>query len=136
MELGEARFIAVFLGSYDTVKTIRALGCGSHAAYVRAFERKLAGYAKAGYILREDADAMARRAALCPPLTYTERYRAEHPLVEYRSATACCRRLRRGKREGIVCPPSCVSRATRVSDGECAVTALRASGGVGRGQRE
>jgi hypothetical protein len=75
VELGEARYIAGFVGHYDAVKSITALDFASHAAYLRAFERALADYAQAGYILKEDADAMGRRAALCPPLTFTETYR-------------------------------------------------------------
>jgi hypothetical protein len=39
------------------------------------FEDKLADYVKVGYILKTDADAMGRRAALCAPLTFTETYR-------------------------------------------------------------
>jgi hypothetical protein len=31
--------------------------------------------ARAGYILKEVTDTMARRAALCPPLTFTQVYR-------------------------------------------------------------
>lgn len=75
VELGEAHFIAGFIGSYDAVNTIAALGFASHAAYLRAFEARLADYAKAGSILKEDADEMRRRAALCPPKTFTETYR-------------------------------------------------------------
>jgi hypothetical protein len=75
IELGEARFITGFLGSYDRVKTIEALGFESHDDYIEAFEDKLADYVKAGYILTEDAVAMRRRAALCPSLTFTETYR-------------------------------------------------------------
>ena len=75
IELGEARFISGFHGSYEGVKTIQDLGFASHHEYVKAFAEKLADYAKAGYILKEDVDAMRRRAALCPPLTFTETYR-------------------------------------------------------------
>ena len=75
VELGEAHFTAGFIGTYDTVKTIADLGFASHDAYLKAFQDKLSAYLKAGYILKEDADAMLRRAALCPPLTYTETYR-------------------------------------------------------------
>lgn len=80
VELGEARYLVDFdrfwlFGSYDTVKTIADLGFKSHDKYIKAFEAKLANYSKAGYILTEDADAMRRRAALCPPLTFTETYR-------------------------------------------------------------
>jgi hypothetical protein len=75
VELGEAHFISGFLGSYDAVKTIGGLGFPNHAAYLQAFQNKLADYGNAGYILPEDADAMGRRAALCPPLTFTETYR-------------------------------------------------------------
>jgi hypothetical protein len=74
VELGEAHFIAGFVGSYDNVKRIQDLGFEGPDAYVKAFEDKLANYVKAGYILKEDADAMRRRAALCPK-TFTETYR-------------------------------------------------------------
>ena len=60
VELGEAHFIAGFTGGYDNVKTYQDLGFQSHDAYVKAFGGKLADYVKAGYILREDADAMSR----------------------------------------------------------------------------
>lgn len=43
--------------------------------YTKAFKSKLDDYLKAGYILQEDADAMRRRATLCPPGTFTETYR-------------------------------------------------------------
>ena len=75
VEIGEAHFISAFIGSYDTVKTIVGLGFENHTAYLRAFEARVADYSRAGYILREDADAMSSRAALCPPLTFTETYR-------------------------------------------------------------
>ena len=75
VELGEARFVTDFLGSYDNVKSIENLGFRNHAAYLKAFDKALKDYLKAGYILQEDADAMSRRAALCAPLTFTEMYR-------------------------------------------------------------
>ena len=88
IELGEARFItglpgsddgvidiADLLGRYDSVKTIADLGFKSHDEYLKAFEKTLTHYVKAGYMLGEDEDAMRRRAALCPPLTFTETYR-------------------------------------------------------------
>ena len=75
IELGEAHFVTGFVGTYENVKTIVNLGFKSHDAYVRAFEDKLADYVKVGYILKTDADAMGRRAALCAPLTFTETYR-------------------------------------------------------------
>src|SRR5215207_5245864 len=62
IELGEARYISGFRGSYDGVKTIADLGFASHHAYVTAFADKLADYVKAGYILNEDAAAMRNRA--------------------------------------------------------------------------
>ena len=75
VELGEARFRSGFVGSYDAVQPIAGLGFASHAAYLRAFEDRLAAYLRAGYILWEDAEAMRRRAALCAPLTFAETYR-------------------------------------------------------------
>ena len=59
----------------SSTTTIEELGFQSHAAYAQAFADKLADYLKAGYILKEDADAMRRRATLCAPLTFTETYR-------------------------------------------------------------
>ena len=75
IEIGEARFISGFVGSYDGVKSIQDLGFASHHKYVKAFADKLADYVKAGYMINEDATAMRNRAALCPPLTFTETYR-------------------------------------------------------------
>ena len=75
VELGEARFIGRFIGKYDRVKTIEDLGFTSHDAYLAAFDDRLTDYVRADYILEKDARAMHRRAALCPPLTFTETYR-------------------------------------------------------------
>ncbi|MFF8280876.1 alpha/beta hydrolase domain-containing protein [Streptomyces lateritius] len=75
VELGEARFISGFIGSYEDVWTIQQLGFPDHGAYLGAFDNKVRAYLKAGYILKEDARDMRRRAALCPPKTYTETYR-------------------------------------------------------------
>ena len=89
IELGEAHFITGFIGSYDAVKTIEDLGFESHDAYVKAFEDKVADYLQARYILNEDADAMRRRAALCPPLTFTETYRDHYD--EFTAIVPCGR---------------------------------------------
>jgi hypothetical protein len=75
VELGEAHFISGFTGSFDAVKTIAGLGFANHRAYLQAFEARLDDYARAGFILNEDLDEMRSRAALCPPLTFTETYR-------------------------------------------------------------
>jgi hypothetical protein len=75
LELGEARFVTGFTGSYDNVKTSTALGFKSHDEYLKAFQKKVADYMNAGYMIQEDANAMLSRAALCAPLTYTETYR-------------------------------------------------------------
>jgi hypothetical protein len=75
VELGEAQFISGFVGSYDGVKTIQELGFASHREYLKAFADKVADYVKAGYMINDDATAMRNRAALCPPLTFTETYR-------------------------------------------------------------
>jgi len=88
VELGEAHFISGFLGDYDTVKTIGDLGFpNNHAAYLQAFQNKLTNYSSAGYILADDADAMRRRAALCPDLTFTETYRDHYP--EFTAIVPC-----------------------------------------------
>lgn len=78
VELGEARYVSGFIGSYDSVKSVRELGFATHEAYLKAFNARLSQYAKAGYILRQDAAVMRRRAELCPPLTFTETYRDHH----------------------------------------------------------
>jgi hypothetical protein len=75
LELGEARFVSGFTGSYADVRTIAQLGFGRHAAYRKAFRDRLAAYLKAGYILPEDSAGMRARAGLCVPLTFTETYR-------------------------------------------------------------
>jgi hypothetical protein len=78
IELGEARFITGFLGRYDNVKTYSDLGFPTHAAYLNAFRSKVDDYRSAGYILPEEAAAMRSRAALCPPMTYTQTYRDQY----------------------------------------------------------
>ena len=75
VELGEARYLTGFVGSYDNVRTIGQLGFSSHAGYLRAFDTSLSAYAKAFGLPKEETDAMHARAALCPPLTFTETYR-------------------------------------------------------------
>ncbi len=75
VELGEAHFISGFVESDDTVKTSAELGFASHDAYLKAFGDQLADCLKGGYILKEDADAMRRRAALRRPLIFTQTYR-------------------------------------------------------------
>lgn len=75
VELGEARYVAGFVGGYDAVRTIGQLGFASHAGYLAAFRGRLLAQLAAGQITREEAVAMRARAALCPPLTYTQTYR-------------------------------------------------------------
>jgi Alpha/beta hydrolase domain len=75
LELGEARFTSGFRGSYDGAQTIQDLGFANHHEYLKAFADTVADYVKAGYMISEDAIAMRNRAALCPPLTFTETYR-------------------------------------------------------------
>ena len=96
VELGEAHYVvpsavpspdAFVLGSYDAVKTIAELGFKSHDEYIKAFKKKVADYVKAGYMLKEDADAMSRRAALYPGLTFTETYRDHYP--EFAAIVPC-----------------------------------------------
>ncbi len=75
VELGEARYVSGFFGSYDQVKTIADLGFRTPTQYFKAFARKLHDYIDADSILKHDADEMSRRAGLCPPLTFTQAYR-------------------------------------------------------------
>ncbi|MGG1676666.1 alpha/beta hydrolase domain-containing protein [Neobacillus sp. NRS-1170] len=79
VELGEAHYIVNvgignLLGTYENVKTIQSLGFNTHNEYLNAFREKLTDYLDAGYILKEEAEKMFRRATLFPPLTYTETY--------------------------------------------------------------
>jgi len=78
IELGEARYLTGFVGSYDSVKTIAQLGFASHGQYLKALKTKVSDYRHAGYIRTEEAEAMLARAALCAPLTYTETYRDDY----------------------------------------------------------
>ncbi|GAA4932207.1 alpha/beta hydrolase domain-containing protein [Streptomyces coeruleoprunus] len=87
VELGEARYIPGFIGSYDNVRTVGQLGFRDHAAYLEAFHREVRDYLRAGYILPEDAKVMRKRAALCPPSTYTETYRDHYD--EFLAVTPC-----------------------------------------------
>ncbi|MFD3536396.1 alpha/beta hydrolase domain-containing protein [Streptomyces sp. NPDC058664] len=87
VELGEARFIAGFIGRYEDVRTVRRLGFPDHGAYRRAFDTKVRAYLRAGYVLQEDARDMRRRAALCPPKTYTETYRDHY--AQFVAITPC-----------------------------------------------
>jgi hypothetical protein len=87
VELGEARFISGFVGSYDGVKTIQELGFANHSEYLKALAARVADYVKAGYMLNEDATEMRSRAALCPPLTFTETYRDHYD--EFAAIVAC-----------------------------------------------
>jgi hypothetical protein len=87
VDLGEARFIAEFIGSYDQVRTIQQLGFATHQAYLKAFGDRVSAYTKAGFILNEDAAVMRQRAALCPPSTYTETYRDHY--TEFATVTPC-----------------------------------------------
>lgn len=87
LELGEARFVSGFTGSYTEVQTITQLGFGTHAAYSKAFRDRLAAYLKAGYILPEDSATMRARAGLCAPLTFTQTYRDRYN--EFVAATPC-----------------------------------------------
>jgi hypothetical protein len=73
VELGEARFITGFTGSYDSVMSVADLGFGRHAAYLKL--SRASSPRAAGYIRPEEAAAMRNRAQLCPPLTFTETYR-------------------------------------------------------------
>jgi hypothetical protein len=93
LELGEAFFDATgpnffhLLGTYRDVRSIADLGYTSHANYLNAFGAKLDAYVNAYGIPNADAAAMRARAALCPPLTYTETYRDHYD--HFVSITPC-----------------------------------------------
>ena len=77
VELGEARYLmglpgsddGVFtfedlLGSYSNVKAVADFGFKGpdpYGQYLKAFDKAVADYVKAGYMLDEDANAMRRR---------------------------------------------------------------------------
>jgi Alpha/beta hydrolase domain len=76
IELGEARYNGnAFIGTYDQVKTLADLGFASTSDYLKAFRKALNAYVNAQGILSADEEAMQRRAALCPGLTFTQTYR-------------------------------------------------------------
>lgn len=87
MELGEARFVTGFLGATEDVRTVQALGFTTHDGYAAAFADRLAAYLKAGYILKDEAQLMQRRASLCPPLTFTQTYHERYE--EFTAAVPC-----------------------------------------------
>jgi hypothetical protein len=89
VELGEARFITGFLGTYEPQPppTIDELGFSSFPEYLAAFEEALEAQVQAGYMLVEDADVLLKRADLAPPATYTDNYYARYD--GFRSGEYC-----------------------------------------------
>jgi hypothetical protein len=76
VELGEAKFITGFLGTYEPQPppTIEQLGFSSFDEYLAAFGGALNAQVQARYILREDANVLLKRAGLSPPETFTDNY--------------------------------------------------------------
>jgi Alpha/beta hydrolase domain len=89
VELGEARFITGFLGTYEPQPppAIEQLGFSSFDDYLHAFEEALNAQVQARYMLKEDADVLLKRAGLSPPATFTENYFARYD--EFRSGEYC-----------------------------------------------
>ena len=89
VELGEARFITGFLGTYQPQPppTIEKLGFSSFPEYLAAFEEALEAQVQARYMLEEDADVLLHRADLSPPATFTDNYFARYD--EFRSGEYC-----------------------------------------------
>ena len=89
VELGEARFVTGFLGTYEPQPppTIEELGFSSFPEYLAAFEEALEAQVQAGYMLVEDADVLLKRADLSPPATLTDNYYARYD--EFRSGEYC-----------------------------------------------
>ena len=89
VELGEARFITGFLGTYQPQPppTIEQLGFSSFPEYLAAFEEALEAQVQARYMLEEDADVLLNRADLFPPATFTDNYFARYD--EFRSGEYC-----------------------------------------------
>ena len=74
VELGEARFLTGFTGSYDSVKSVADLGFSSHGV-PQSLQGQGRRVPRGGLHPSEEAAAMRDRAGLCPPLTFTETYR-------------------------------------------------------------
>jgi hypothetical protein len=89
VELGEARFITGFLGTYEPQPppTIEQLGFSSFPAYLAAFEEALKAQLQARYMLKDDAKVLLKRAGLSPPATYTDNYFRLYG--EFRSGAHC-----------------------------------------------
>lgn len=89
VELGEAKFITGFLGTYEPQPppTIEQVGFSSFSEYVTAFEEALDVQVQARYMLKEDANAMLNRANLFPSETFTENYFRRYD--EFRAGEYC-----------------------------------------------
>jgi Alpha/beta hydrolase domain len=89
VELGEASFMAGFLGTYEPQPppTIDELGFSSFSEYLAAFKAALEAHLQARYMLMEDAEVLLKRAELSPPATFTDNYFARYD--EFRSGEYC-----------------------------------------------
>jgi hypothetical protein len=96
VELGEAKFITGFLGTYEPQPppTIEQLGFSSFDEYLAAFAKALNAQMQAGYMLQDDADVLLNRANLFPPnlfpprgATFTQDYHDHYD--EFRSGEYC-----------------------------------------------
>jgi hypothetical protein len=93
VEIGEAKFITGFLGTYEPQPplTIEQLGFSSFDDYLTAFEGALNAQVQARYMLREDANILLKRAGLSadqdPPGTFTDNYLRRYD--EFRCGTSC-----------------------------------------------
>jgi hypothetical protein len=89
VELGEARFITGFLGTFEPQPppTIEQLGFSRFRKYVASFEEALEAQVQARYMLQEDAKVLLNRAELSPPATFTDNYFARYD--EFRSGAYC-----------------------------------------------
>jgi hypothetical protein len=89
VELGEAKFITGFLGTYEPQPppTIEELGFSRFSEYLAAFEGALEAQVQARYMLEEDTDVLLNRAELSPPATFTDNYFARYD--EFRSGEYC-----------------------------------------------
>src|SRR5215218_4707621 len=85
VELGEAKFITGFLGTYEPQPppTIEQLGFSRFSEYLAAFEEALKAQVRARYMLKEDAKVLLKRAGLSPPATFTDNYYSRYD--EFRS---------------------------------------------------
>jgi len=89
VELGEAKFITGFVGTYEPQPppTIEQIGFSSFDEYLTAFDEALDAQLQARYMLKEDAEVLLKRAGMSPPATFAQNYHDRYD--EFRSGENC-----------------------------------------------